>query len=52
MRPGASRTAAATFTDDPSGAPTWLQVHVHGHIAWPAAVGYRVVALTSPDAVR
>lgn len=49
---GAVVDAAATFTDDPSGAPTWLQVHVHGHIGWPAAVGYRVIALTSPDAVR
>ena len=44
--------AAATFTDDPSGAPTWIQVHVHGHLGWPAGVGYRVVALTPPDAVR
>lgn len=49
---GAVVDAAATFTDDPSGAPTWLQVHVHGHIGWPAAVGYRVIALTSPEAVR
>lgn len=49
---GAIVDAAATFTDDPSGAPTWLQVHVRGHIGWPAAVGYRVIALTSPDAVR
>ncbi len=44
--------AAATFTDDPSGAPTWIQVHVSGHLGWPAGVGYRVVALTPPDAVR
>jgi hypothetical protein len=44
--------AAATFTDDPSGAPTWIQVHVNGHLGWPAGVGYRVVALTPPDAVR
>ncbi|GAT09721.1 uncharacterized protein RMCN_2854 [Mycolicibacterium novocastrense] len=49
---GAIVDAAVTFTDDPSGAPTWLQLHVHGHIGWPAAVGYRVIALTSPDAVR
>ena len=49
---GAIVDAAATFTDDPSGTPTWVQVHVHGHIGWPAAVGYRVIALTSPDAVR
>jgi hypothetical protein len=44
--------AAATFTDDPSGAPTWIQVHVSGHLGWPAGVSYRVVALTPPDAVR
>jgi hypothetical protein len=44
--------AAATFTDDPSGAPTWVQVHVSGHLGWPAGVGYRVVALTPPGAVR
>jgi hypothetical protein len=43
---------AATFTDDPSGAPTWVQVHVSGHLGWPAGVGYRVVALTPPGAVR
>lgn len=49
---GAIVDAAVTFTDDPSGAPTWLQLHVHGHIGWPAAAGYRVIALTSPDAVR
>ncbi|SEH83131.1 hypothetical protein SAMN04489835_4652 [Mycolicibacterium rutilum] len=49
---GAIVDASATFTDDPSGAPTWIQVHVHGHLAWPAGVGYRIVALTSPDAVR
>ena len=44
--------AAATFTDDPSGAPTWIQVHVNGHLGWQAGVSYRVVALTPPDAVR
>jgi hypothetical protein len=44
--------AAATFTDDPSGAPTWIQVHVSGHLGWPAGVGYHVVALTPPGAVR
>jgi hypothetical protein len=44
--------AAATFTDDPSGAPTWVQVHVSGHLGWPAGVGYRVIALTPPGAVR
>ncbi len=49
---GAIVDAAATFTDDPSGAPTWIQVHVRAHLGWPAGVGYRVVALTPPDAVR
>jgi hypothetical protein len=44
--------AAATFTDDPSGAPTWIQAHVRGHLGWPAGVRYRVVALTPPHAVR
>jgi hypothetical protein len=44
--------AAATFTDDPSGAPTWIQLHVSGHLGWPAGVGYRVIALTPLDAVR
>ena len=43
--------ASATFTDDPSGAPvTWIQVHLRGHLGWPAGVGYRIVALTPPDA--
>ncbi len=43
--------AAAEFTDDPSGAPvTWIQVHLSGHLGWPAGVGYRIVALTPPDA--
>ncbi|HJT92505.1 MAG TPA: hypothetical protein VJ777_11240 [Mycobacterium sp.] len=49
---GAIINAAAVFTDDPSGAPTRIQVHVQAHIGWPAGVGYRVVALTPPDAVR
>ena len=43
---GAIVDAAATFTDDPSGTPTWIQMHVNGHLGWPADVGYRVVALT------
>lgn len=33
-------------------AATWIQVHVSGHLGWPAGVGYRVVALTPPDAVQ
>ncbi|RDH74021.1 hypothetical protein DVS77_34070 [Mycolicibacterium moriokaense] len=48
---GAIVDAAAVFTDDPTGAPvTWIQVHVRGHLGWPAAIGYRIVALTPPDA--
>jgi hypothetical protein len=43
--------ASASFTDDPSGNPvTWIQVHLRGHLGWPAGVGYRIVALTPPDA--
>lgn len=42
--------AAAVFADDPSGAPTWIQVHIRGHLGWPAGIGYRIVALTPPDA--
>jgi hypothetical protein len=49
---GAIVDAAATFTEDPSGVPTWIQVYINGHLGWPAGVGYRVVALTPPDAVR
>jgi len=41
--------AAATFTDDPSGAPTWIQVHVSGHLGWPA--GGRLPR-RCPDAAR
>jgi hypothetical protein len=43
--------ASASFTDDPSGNPvTWVQVHMRGSLGWPAGVGYRIVALTPPDA--
>jgi hypothetical protein len=49
---GAIVDVAASFTDDPSGTPTWIQVHIRGHLSWPAGVGYRVVALTPSDAVR
>jgi hypothetical protein len=34
------------------GAPTWIQVHVSGHLGWPAGISYRVVTLTPTDAVR
>jgi hypothetical protein len=36
---GAIVDAAATFTDDPSSPPTWIQVHVGGHLGWPAGIG-------------
>jgi hypothetical protein len=49
---GAVLNAAATFAEDPSGTPTWIQVHLQAHIGWPAGVEYRVVALTPLDAVR
>ncbi|MFI5508856.1 hypothetical protein ACIA48_15390 [Mycobacterium sp. NPDC051804] len=49
---GAIVDAAATFTDDPSGTPTWIQLHLGGHLGWPAGVGYHIVAMTPPDAVR
>ena len=48
---GAIVDAAADFVDDPSGAPVWIQVRVTGSIGWPAGLGYRIVATTSPDAV-
>jgi hypothetical protein len=44
--------ATAVFADDPSGAPTWIQVNLRASIGWPAGIGYRIVALTPPDAVR
>ncbi|GFG49409.1 hypothetical protein MAGR_08500 [Mycolicibacterium agri] len=48
---GAVVDARAVFTDDPAGHPvTWIQVHLQGHIGWPAGLGYRIVALTPPDA--
>jgi hypothetical protein len=48
-----ARIARMTMIEvEPSGVPTWVQVHVNGHLGWPAGVGYRVVALTPRDAVR
>lgn len=44
--------ATAAFADDPSGSPTWIQLALRANIGWPAGIGYRVVALTPPDAVR
>ncbi len=48
---GAVMEAAASFVVDPSGTPTWIQLHVLGYGPWPFAISYRVVALTGVDAV-
>ena len=44
--------ATAAFVDDPSGTPTWIQLALQANIGWPAGVGYRIVAITPPAAVR
>lgn len=49
---GAVLASSARFVDDPSGAPTWIHLHLQAHIGWPAGVAYRLVALTPVDAVR
>jgi hypothetical protein len=41
----------ASFVTDPSGAPTWVQVRVLATARVPLALSYRVIALTSLDAV-
>jgi hypothetical protein len=41
--------ARAAFVDDPSSAPTWIQLHIQAYGGWPLVVAYRVVALTAPD---
>jgi hypothetical protein len=41
--------AQAAFVDDPSGAPTWIQLHLQAYGGWPLAIAYRVVALTQPE---
>ena len=41
--------AEAAFADDPSGAPAWIQLHVHAFGSWPCGIAYRVVALTQPE---
>ena len=48
---GAIVHAAASYVDDPSGAPTWIQLRLVGHLGWQGGVSYRVVALTPVDAV-
>jgi hypothetical protein len=49
--PAAIIGAWASFVDDPSGAPAWVQLHLSCFAGWPLAVSYRVVALTPTDAV-
>ena len=47
---GALLEAVAAFVDDPSGAPTWVNLRVLAFSGWPVGFSYRVVALTPPDA--
>lgn len=48
---GALLESVASFVDDPSGAPTWINLRVLAFSGWPVGFSYRVVALTSTDAV-
>ena len=47
---GALLEAVAAFVDDPSGAPTWVNLRVLAFSGWPLGLSYRVVALTATDA--
>ena len=47
---GAVLRATASFADDPSGSPTWIQLRFEAYGPWPFGIAYRVVALTAPDA--
>jgi hypothetical protein len=47
---GALIEAAASFVDDPSGEPTWVNLRVLAFGSWPMGISYRVVALTAVDA--
>jgi hypothetical protein len=47
---GALVETAASFVDDPSGAPAWVNLRVLAFASWPLGISYRVVALTAPDA--
>ena len=50
-RPARSSTPPpCSPTTRPVRRATWIQVHLRGHLGWPAGVGYRIVALTPPDA--
>ncbi len=48
---GALLESVAAFVDDPSGAPTWVNLRVLAFSGWPVGFSYRVVALTPTDAV-
>ncbi|HET9419994.1 MAG TPA: hypothetical protein VFO49_02575 [Nocardioides sp.] len=47
---GALIETVASFVDDPSGAPTWVNLRALAFSGWPLGISYRVVALTAPDA--
>jgi hypothetical protein len=47
---GALIETVASFMDDPSGAPTWVNLRVLAFSGWPLGISYRVVAQTAPDA--
>jgi hypothetical protein len=47
---GALVETVAAFVDDPSGAPTWVNLRLLAHSSWPCGISYRVVALTGLDA--
>jgi len=49
---GAVLETIASFVDDPSGAPTWVNLRVLAYASWPLGISYRVVALTPTDAVN
>jgi hypothetical protein len=48
---GAVVHATASWVQDRSGTPTWIQLRLVGHLGWQGGISYRVVALTAPDAV-
>jgi hypothetical protein len=47
---GALIETIASFVDDPSGAPAWINLRVLAFSGWPLGISYRVVALTATDA--
>jgi hypothetical protein len=48
---GAILEAAASFVDDPSGAPAWVHLQLQAFSSWPCAIAYRIVAVTPTDAI-